>query len=533
MKRIQSLYLLVTLILLSSCSEEVLRSDISAEASQQMTLQQRVGQATAQIQANEFTRWDAPWWEMSDEDMADSLRATDGEVIISFKEPDQAAGVDLKGKVLVSNQTRDTGIEAITVLGAEILRKSKLHPSVFAKIPVNIELISTLRNHPLVDIFEPNVTGTYTNVTWNIDRVNAPDVWGMTTGSGTRLLIIDSGIDNNHNDLNPAVIQACDDSNGLDQFGHGTYVSGVAAALQNGQDVAGVAHGVELWSSKVGTTAPSTNAVRCAVEFGRVNNVQVMNMSLSVTMSSALTDQINGAYNQDNIVLVAAAGNTSGGDVTYPANLSTVIAVTATDINDNRWDGAAIGPEIEIAAPGVNIESTDLGGGTTFVTGTSFAAPHVAGAAALLRSYNSSLTNEEIRTRLTETAQPIAGTQNEVGNGLLDVEAALAFDPALEVTIIGPTFLETNQMGTWTANVENASGSVSYQWFYTDSSTSDWIPGGTNSDTFSHAFTVTSNTSTDTGVRVDVTSGNEQDTDILYVFVTSEDCDPVFEICEN
>src|SRR5690625_766700 len=115
-----------------------------------------------------------------------------------------------------------------------------------------------------------------------------------------------------------------------------------------------------------------------------------MNMSLSITSLSSLTDEINAAYNQDDIVLVAAAGNTSGGAVTYPANLNTVIAVTATDNNNNRANFAAIGPEIELAAPGVDIESTCLGGGTCMDAGTSMAAPHVAGAAALLRSFNSS-----------------------------------------------------------------------------------------------------------------------------------------------
>lgn len=430
MKRIINLYLLITLVLVSSCSEKVLKSDISVEESGQITLQQRSQKAKAQSQTTEFTRWDAPWWEMSDEDMADSLRAVGGEVLISFKEPNQMAGVDLQGNVLVSDQTKNSGIEEIINLGAEILDEAILHPSVLAKIPVDLELISTLRNHPLVDIFEPNVTGTYTNVTWNIDRVNAPDVWGTTTGTGTRLLIIDSGIDNSHNDLNPSVIQACDGSDGLDQLGHGTLVSGIAAALQNGQDVVGVAHEVELWSSKIGTTAPSTNAVRCAVEFGRINNVGVMNMSLGVTPSSTLTDMINAAYNQDDIVLVASAGNTSGGAVTYPANLNTVIAVTATDINNNRANFAAIGPEIELAAPGVDIESTCLGGGTCFDSGTSFAAPHVAGAAALLRSFNSSWSNTDIRSRLNDNATPL-GSQNEYGHGLLNISAALGADPEI------------------------------------------------------------------------------------------------------
>lgn len=445
-------------------------------------MQQRIEIAKSRSQTDEFTRWDAPWWEMSDEVMADSLRKTNGEVIISFREQDQISGVDLKGKVLVGEPIINAGIKAIAGLGADILRESKLHPSVLAKIPVDTELISKLREHPLVDIFEPNVTGRYLNITWNIDRVNAPDVWNQTTGSGAKLLIIDSGIDTNHLDLNPAVVNSCDNTNGVDQFGHGTHVAGIAAALQNSQDVVGVAHGAELWSVKVGTTAPVPDFVRCAVEFGRINNVDVMNMSLSITSLSSLTDEINAAYNQDDIVLVAAAGNTSGGAVTYPANLNTVIAVTATDNNNNRANFAAIGPEIELAAPGVNIESTCLGGGTCMDSGTSMAAPHVAGAAALLRSYNSSWSNSQIRQKLNDSAQSISGSSNEVGNGLLDIEAAIAPSPiSINVNISGPSNMFEGSSATFTASASGGEPPYNYQWYYRHETNSNWTSMTTGS----------------------------------------------------
>ena len=103
----------------------------------------------------------------------------------------------------------------------------------------------------------------------------------------------------------------------------------------------------------------------------------------------------------------------------------------------------------------------------------------------------------------------------------------------LEVSISGTGTLEVHQQGTWTASAENASGSVSYQWYYTDSSTGSWIPSGTDSNTFSHSFSFTSTSAGDTGVRVDITSGSEQATDTLPVFVTSGDCDPLTEICMN
>src|SRR5690625_4397964 len=113
------------------------------------------------------------------------------------------------------------------------MKETNMHLSNFAKIKLEMAMIFKLREHQLVDIFEPNVTGRHLNTTWNIDRVNAPAVWNQTTGLGVKLLIIDSGIDTNHHDLNPAVVNSCDNTNGVDQFGHGTHVAGIAAALQN------------------------------------------------------------------------------------------------------------------------------------------------------------------------------------------------------------------------------------------------------------------------------------------------------------
>jgi hypothetical protein len=81
--------------------------------------------------------------------------------------------------------------------------------------------------------------------------------------------------------------------------------------------------------------------------------------------------------------------------------------------------------------------------------------------------------------------------------------------------------------------VTNAPGSVSYQWYYTDNSTSSWIADGTDSDTYSHTFFETSDSSTSQGVRVVVTSGSEEAEDIQYVNVIDDDCDPNTELCEN
>src|SRR5690625_7546093 len=98
-----------------------------------------------------------------------------------------------------------------------------------------------------------------------MNRFNTPYAWTQTQESSNKILIIVCGIDTNHLDLSPAVVNSCDNTNGVDQFGHGPHVAGIAAALQNSQDVVGVAHGAELWSVKVGTAAPGSNLDRKSV----------------------------------------------------------------------------------------------------------------------------------------------------------------------------------------------------------------------------------------------------------------------------
>ena len=379
--------------------------------------------------------------------------------------------------------------------------------------------------------------------TWGVSRVGGP-----LDGIELTAWVLDTGIDLDHPDLNVDVQNSASfiaNETANDGNGHGTHVAGIIASTGQNTGIQGVAAGATVVAIKVcndaGTDCP-VNSVLNGIDFIsiRAQPNDIVNMSLGgPDPDENLLDIDNAVINAaDNGVRFAiAAGNNriDAADFT-PArvvhqNTWTVSAFRQGDEfvqifdwntpncnssqNPNR--GSNFGnPPINFSAPGENILSLWRDGGTLTTCGTSMAAPHVAG---LLLTVPDDITAD--------------GFVSNDPDGNPDPIAAYAPEPTLEVTISGPTFLETHQMGTWTAHVENASGSVSFQWFYTDSSTSDWIPGGSDSDTFSHAFSETSNTSTDTGVRVDVTSGSEQDTDILYVFVTSEECDPFFEICEN
>ena len=214
---------------------------------------------------------------------------------------------------------------------------------------------------------------------------------------------------------------------------------------------------------------PDPAETACSIELARANGVAVVNMSISIPTTTAVTDQINAGYNQNNMVFVAAAGNTNGGAVTYPANLPNVVAVTATDASNVAATFAARGPELDLAAPGVSVLSTAMSGGTvcpgsftSTCNGTSFASPHVAGAAALLRARYPSWSNATIVNRLLATATDLgaAGFDNTYGRGLVNALAALQ----MSVAIQGPSFVYNSVPSTWTAAVGGGQSPFSYQW---------------------------------------------------------------------
>jgi serine protease len=221
-----------------------------------------------------------------------------------------------------------------------------------------------------------------------------------------------------------------DDADPMDDNGHGTHVAGIAAAVtDNGTGVAGVSWGAQIMPVKVlnagagGTFDDVAQGIIWAVD----NGAQVINLSLGGTTNSpVLQSAIAYAYSQG-VVVVAAAGN-SNSAVLYPAAYDPVIAVAASDASDNRAGFSNYGPEVDVTAPGVNINSTALGGGYENRSGTSMAAAFVTGEVALLLSINDGLTPDEVAYIVESTALDIGapGVDDFTGHGLIQVDAALA-----------------------------------------------------------------------------------------------------------
>ncbi len=219
-----------------------------------------------------------------------------------------------------------------------------------------------------------------------------------------------------------------------DHRGHGLAVAGVyGAQTNNGRGMAGVAWGGRVVPIKVfkddGTA--TTQTVLEGVRLARGLGVQIISMSLGGSGGDGLlANELSQAYAQG-IFLVAAAGN-DGGSVLFPASHPAVVAVGAVDRFRIRASFSNRGPELELVAPGVQVLAPAPSGGFATVSGTSFASPMVAGAAALYMSRYGSLNQawpspDQVRTCLTATAEDLGptGRDDEYGYGLVRADRVL------------------------------------------------------------------------------------------------------------
>lgn len=278
---------------------------------------------------------------------------------------------------------------------------------------------------------------------YNLAAIRAPQGWDLATGSAAvTIAIIDSGVDLTHPDLAAKLLAGYDfvnnDSIPQDDYGHGTHAAGIAAAAtNNGLGMAGVSWGARIMPVKVldsgggGTYANVAAGIIWAVDHG----AQVINLSLGGSAPSlVLSDAVDYAVNRG-VLLVAAAGNTGSSSVLYPAAYPAVIAVAATDAANQRASFSNYGPPIDLAAPGVSIYSLDIGGGTIYRTGTSMAAPHVAGLAAILMGMPGG-NAWSARTWMETTALDLDAPGWDVftGYGLIQMDAAIRAAPTPTTT---------------------------------------------------------------------------------------------------
>jgi subtilisin family serine protease len=317
----------------------------------------------------------------------------------------------------------------------------------------------------LLAAFVPN--DPYSSQQWTLEKIQAFKGWDLSTGSEDIVVaVIDSGISFSHPDLkkniwrNPGEIpnNNIDDDNGFvddiigwdfvnlkgilellldpwrcipdedcqdepfDRSGHGTEIAGIIAAeMDNGKGIAGLCPACKIMPVRAGYTGirigRETGILRITamvrgIKYATDNGADIINMSFSVSWGIKpllLKGVLNYAY-QKGVILVACGGNGNKEGSDFPASSPYVISVAASDKVYFLTSFTNYGKTVDIAAPGAEILTTTVGSGTSLsiVSGTSYAAPHVAGLIGLMLSLNPYLTFEEIRDYLMKGADPLA-----------------------------------------------------------------------------------------------------------------------------
>jgi subtilisin family serine protease len=246
-----------------------------------------------------------------------------------------------------------------------------------------------------------------------------------------KIAVIDTAMDTAHPVFSGARIETFDALSGAGApEAHGTAIAGIAAARSGLEGVAPAADiiSVRAFSSQAGASAKSfTFAILKGLDWAVMRGARIVNMSFAGPEDPILARAVAAAHERG-LILVAAAGN--GGPKAkpaYPAAYTQVLAVTATDNRDELYKDANRGRYIALAAPGVDIIAAAPGGAYDISSGTSLAAAHVSGIAALMLERDPNLTLADIRSVLTASAQKIKGLGAQgAGSGVADAAAALA-----------------------------------------------------------------------------------------------------------
>jgi subtilisin family serine protease len=370
------------------------------------------------------------------------------------------------------------------------VRTPKKAKNTFLEVESSPRIIDAWPNYLVKKAVTPN--DTLYSLQWALPKIQAPQAWDIDKGSSSVIVaVIDTGVEYNHPDLagnvwrntaevigngidddnnnyiddywgfdfssatyNSATGKWSQDSDGpMDNDGHGTHVSGIISAVTNNNlGVAGLS-----WHSKImavkfidgeyGTTANAIRSIKYAID----NGAKILNCSWGGEGRDMLLVETLEYAKSSGAIIIGAAGNNSANldnNPFYPASESSVMAVSATDQNDQLASFSNYGSVIEVSAPGVNIASTMLG--TYFYSsGTSMAAPYVSALAALLWSKNPTWTNEQIKNAIKASVDDLGSTgrDNYFGHGRINAFKALSLtDPFLVDVDSSSVNFSTNQV---------------------------------------------------------------------------------------
>jgi len=378
----------------------------------------------------------------------DGTKALAGRVIVRFKDgvsdlAKDGSNLSAKAKgVSTANEVGTAGRATVVDIGSTDIDKAvaayRTDPQVLYAEPDRLYEAAVDPNDPLY----PDQ--------YALPLIGMPKAWDKTHGSATvKVAVLDSGIaessipgaDAGHPDLNGKVVASNNFTlavDAADHFGHGTHVAGIiAASTNNGQGIAGVGYNTSLMNAKVldDTGQGYDSWVANGIKWATDNGAKVINMSFGAASAESQTmiDAIAYAVAND-VVVVAAAGNDGLNEQFTPASDPRVLSVASIDSLSAKALTSNWGSWVKLAAPGEHVLSTYYNDTYTYayMTGTSMAAPHVSGVAALLwaTSWDTRATSVNVIERIIATADnTILGTGTYWQYGRVDAAAAVVLPP--------------------------------------------------------------------------------------------------------
>lgn len=408
-------------------------------------------------------------------------------VVVGIKQENAPIGVGSRGEKLVPQAELREHVLTVRALAARVLHEFRNIPAIAVQLP-DASVAIALRRLPWVDYVVANtpdltpdvLTETCVepltsaqSVGWAVSRVRADSAWSIATGTNGALLILDDGLDLGQGQ--PAADEELPwwayysfegQGSDPDDGSHGTLVFSAAGARNNGIGIVGSAPSAEMHYGDIypnGINVQWQNAAALIIDT-LLPQTKVVSISSSSKLTSeppfftALRDEIINAYYQRGVLFVASTGNQSSSSIIpYPAAYAEVIGVGGSGLSDEYVYNNYGGTSVDVAAPATDVPVVCAGAGAIGeASGTSWSTPLVAGVMMLMRQEFPSVSNDDLRAHLRETAVPMADPQKS-GSGRVDALAALGPipppPPPPVVSISGPSAVRSGATCIWQANV--------------------------------------------------------------------------------
>lgn len=399
------------------------------------------------------------------EDTEESADIVEDENILQSMEqvPDISEETSVEDQIIVVYEdTRNSSVEKLELEMSDVVEGESLCETVDLFVPDESvdtdELVEELENKPgvaavsrneMVELYElPNDPYIIDGQAWQFQMLGAEDTWNQVRSSHTvKVAVIDSGLNINHPDLAGRWEIGYDYVDNTsrsmkDLVGHGTEVSGLIAAIANNNiGISGIAGEapVKVVAYRVGGNYAGDKLLNGAYiiaameEIARREDIQVVNMSFGSEVLNSVKAEAVRKLKASGKLLVASSGNDGNATYNYPASCEGVISVGAINADGQVSDFSNRNSQVDLCAPGEEVCTTDARGNYAYVSGTSYAAPLVAGAAAVLKCVNGQMTADQVETVLKSTSKDLGtvGRDDAYGYGMIQLQTA--------VEEVGPT----------------------------------------------------------------------------------------------